>query len=164
MLSKKMLGLLNDQLTREHFSSNLYLQMSGWAATQGLDGCASFLRAHADEERMHMMKIFDFVLECGEQPIVAAMEQPNADYDSVLDVFTRILEHEKHITAKIHELAKTAMADKDFLAFNFLQWYVAEQHEEETLFSAVLDKVNMVGAEGRGLYMLDKDIGRMRHE
>ena len=161
MLSDKMLGLFNDQIGREHFSSNLYLQMSGWAKTQGLDGCAAFLRRHAEEEKMHMMKLFDFVLECGQQPIVEAVEKPESEYASVLEVFEKILDHEKHITGKIHELTDTAMSDKDYLAFNFLQWYVAEQHEEETLFSEVLEKVRMLGTEGRGLYMLDRDIGRI---
>lgn len=164
MLSEKMLGLLNDQIGREHFSSNLYLQMSGWAQTNGLDGCAAFLRRHAREEMMHMLKLFDFVLECGQQPVIEAVERPDAEYDSILDAFEKILAHEQHITSKIHELADTAMADKDYLAFNFLQWYVAEQHEEETLFSQVLDKIRMLGTDGRGLYLLDKEIGRLEVE
>ena len=164
MLSKKMLGLLNDQITREHFSSNLYLQMSGWAQSQGLNGCAGFLRRHAREEMMHMMKLFDFVLECGQQPVVEAMEKPGEKYKDIQVVFETILAHEKEITKKIHELAHTAMADEDYLAFNFLQWYIAEQHEEETLFTEVLDKVKVLGIKGRGLYMLDRHIGMMKAE
>lgn len=159
MLNEKMLGLLNDQITREHFSSNLYLQMSGWAKTQGLDGIAKFLRAHADEEMMHMLKLFDFVCECGNQPIIQNIDKPKAEYDGIEEMFTEILDHEKYITKKIHELTHTAMQDADYLAFNFLQWYVAEQHEEETLFTDILDKIRILGTDGRGLYMLDREIG-----
>ncbi len=148
MLSEKMLGLLNDQITREHFSSNLYLQMSGWAKTQGLNGSAKFLRDHAQEEMSHMMKLFDFVVECGSQPIIEGMDKPKAEYDSIEQIFTEILAHEKEITKRIHELAHTAMQDKDYLAFNFLQWYIAEQHEEETLFSDIMDKIHILGTEG----------------
>ena len=51
--------------------------------------------------------------------------------------------------------------EKDYSAFNFLQWYVAEQHEEEKLFSGILDKLNLLGEDGKGLFLIDKDLGNL---
>lgn len=65
------------------------------------------------------------------------------------------------ITEQINELVDIALNEKDYSTFNFLQWYVAEQHEEEKLFKSILDKIDVINIEGRGLYMIDKEIGSM---
>jgi ferritin len=161
MLSKPMLAKINSQITIEFFSSNLYLQMSSWAAFNNYPGVAAFLHAHAAEEYMHMEKFFDYVNETGSMAIIDAIEKPASEYENLLDMFTKILEHEKFVTSKIYELVDAAFAGKDFGTFNFLQWYVAEQREEETLFTALLDKIKMVGTEKRHLYFIDKEIGKL---
>ncbi|MCZ2996104.1 ferritin-like domain-containing protein, partial [Acinetobacter baumannii] len=77
------------------------------------------------------------------------------------DLFMQTYEHEQLITQKINELADLAMTLKDYSSFNFLQWYVAEQHEEETLFKSVLDKLSLVSNTGNGLFFVDKDLKNM---
>ena len=62
---------------------------------------------------------------------------------------------------EINELAHAAMSSHDYSTFNFLQWYVAEQHEEEKLFKSVLDKLALVGTSGKGLFFIDKDLKKM---
>ena len=70
MLSDKMLKALNEQITLEFYSSNLYLQMSSWCEFNALDGCAKFLKAHAAEEMEHMQRLFTYVNETGGLAIV----------------------------------------------------------------------------------------------
>lgn len=161
MLSKNMIEKMNKQINLEFFSSNLYLQMAAWAEGNGLPGSASFLRTHAAEEMMHMEKLFTYLLETGDMPILGTIEAPPAEYDSLESLFRMILEHEKLVTQKINELAGIAMEEKDFSTFNFLQWYVAEQHEEENLINTILDKFKVIGTEGRGLYMIDQEVAKM---
>jgi ferritin len=158
MISEHLLQKLNEQIGLEFESANIYLQMSSWCAANGLDGCADFLRAHTTEEMGHMTKLFDYVNEIGEMAIIPEIPKPRHEYENVKELFQVTLDHEKFITSKINELVDAALADKDFSTFNFLQWYVAEQHEEEALFKKILDLVEMVGHEGRGLYYLDKEI------
>ena len=158
MISKDLLQKLNEQIGLEFESANIYLQMSAWCAAHGLEGCAGFLREHAQEEMGHMMRLFDYVLETGAMSVIPALPKPRCEFESVGDVFGATYEHEKFITGKINELVATAFSEQDFSTFNFLQWYVAEQHEEEALFKKILDLVDMVGFEGRGLYHLDKEI------
>jgi len=158
MISKDLLQKLNEQIGLEFESANIYLQMSAWCAAHGLEGCASFLRTHTTEEMAHMSRLFDYVNEIGEMAVIPEIPKPRNEYENVRELFATTLDHEKFITKKINDLVDCALSNKDFSTFNFLQWYVSEQHEEEALFKKILDLVDMVGFEGRGLYHLDKEI------
>ncbi len=161
MLSKKMTERLNQQINLEFYSSNLYLQMSAWCEFKALDGCAEFLRVHAEEEMKHMQRLFKYVSDTGELPIIGDIKAPRVNFKDVIDVFKDILKHERHITKEINALADTAFTEKDYSTFNFLQWYVGEQHEEEKLFKSILDKLEMIGTSGNGLYFFDKEIAAL---
>lgn len=159
MLSENITNLLNKQINLEFYSSNLYLQMRSWCDANSLDGCARFLQQHADEEMQHMHRLFNYVNEAGSMSLIGAIDEPKSDFESIKDVFQITYEHECLITKQINKLVKAAYDEADFSTFNFLQWYVAEQHEEEHLFSTVLDKIKMIGIEGKGLYFIDQEIG-----
>lgn len=164
MVSKEMIKKLNDQINVEFFSSNFYLQASSWCKNKALDGCTTFFKAHATEEMMHMQKFFDFVNETGNIAIIGALDAPPTDFKTVKDLFKRSIEHEKFVTSKIQDLAVFAMSKKDYLTYNFLQWFISEQLEEENLFQSVIDKIEMVGDSGKNFYLLDKEIGRLESE
>ena len=163
MLSDNMIKKLNKQINLEFYSSNLYLQQSAWCEFNSLEGCAEFLRVHAEEEMGHMHRLFKYVVDTGALANIGAIEAPKADYKDVIDLFRNILEHEQLITREINGLANFAFEDKDYSTFNFLQWYVGEQHEEEMLFKSILGKLEMIGTKGNGLYFFDKEIGAMHN-
>ena len=161
MLSEKMVTCLNEQINLEFYSSNLYLQMSSWCEAKGLEGCSTFLRSHATEEMTHMQRLFTYVNETGAMAILGQIDAPPTEFQSIVEVFRSTYEHECLVTRKINELADTAFGEKDYSTFNFLQWYVAEQHEEEALFKSILDKIEIIGTDGKGLFFIDQEIGRM---
>lgn len=161
MLSNTMIKKLNDQITLENFSSNIYLQMSAWAEIKGLDGIAAFLRQQAKEELEHMHRLFKYVFETGALPVIGTIKAPPTDFNSVSDVFQQVLAHEKLVTDKINKLMDSALKEKDHSTVNFLQWYVAEQHEEEHTIQQALDKINNIGETGSGVYFIDRAIGGM---
>lgn len=161
MLSESMLARLNAQINLEFYSSNLYLQMSAWASHNGLEGAAAFLKTHAAEEMQHMQKLFDYVLETGGNPILGKIDAPKSDYENLREVFEITLAHEKDITQAINDLVATAFDSKDFSTFNFLQWYVAEQHEEENLFQSVIDKMDLLGDDPKNLFFIDQEIAKL---
>ena len=158
MLSKMIVEKLNQQVSLEYESSNIYFQMSAWCAYNGFDNCANFLREHALQERSHMERIYDYLLDVGEYPKILSLSGPSSEYASLRDIFEKTLEHEKYITSKINELASLSFDSEDFGTFDFLQWYVKEQHEEEKLFKTILDKLSTLGSDPTGLYYLDRDI------
>jgi Ferritin-like protein len=161
MLSTNLLNKLNAQVNLEFYSSNLYLQMSAWCDHKGLVGSAKFLRAHANEEMEHMHKIFDYIQDTGALAELGTIDKPELNAASLKEIFEQTYEHEKFITKQINELVDITLAEKDYSTFNFLQWYVAEQHEEEKLFKSILDKIEIIGLEGRGLFMIDREIGNL---
>ena len=161
MIKQEMAKELNEQINLEFFSSNLYLQMSAWCEDQGFEGAAEFMRKHALEEMDHMNRLFTYVSETGAMPILGSIDAPPHEFESLADVFQQTYEHECMITERINSLAHKAFVSQDYSTFNFLQWYVAEQHEEETLFKSVLDKINLVGQDGHALFFVDKDLAEM---
>ena len=158
MLAKEMVDCLNNQINLEFYSSNLYLQMSAWCEDKGFEGAAAFLKGHAEEEMQHMTKLFNYVSETGALPILGAIDAPPHEFDSLLAMFDEIYQHEQLITQKINQLAHTAFSSQDYSTFNFLQWYVAEQHEEEKLFKGILDKISLVENDNKLLFFIDKDL------
>lgn len=161
MLNKNMVNQLNEQINLEFFSSNLYLQMSAWCENHGYEGSAAFLKDHAAEEMMHMDKLFAYVNETGAIAVLGAIEAPPVEYKSLTDVFEQTYEHEQLITSKINELVALSFELKDFSTFNFLQWYVAEQHEEETLFGGILDKIKLIGDNKKNIFFVDREIKQL---
>ncbi|AGH81878.1 ferritin-like protein [Psychromonas sp. CNPT3] len=161
MLAYTMVEKLNEQINLEFYSSNLYLQMSAWCEDKGFDGAAMMLRAHAGEEMQHMNRLFTYVSETGALPILGAIEAPPHEFNSLKEIFEATYEHECLITRQINALTHVAFSTQDYSTFNFLQWYVAEQHEEEKLFKGILDKISLVGEEGKALFWIDKDLAKL---
>ena len=161
MLTLNILEKMNQQVNLEHFSSNLYLAMSSWCRSRGLEGAAAFLADHSREELQHMYRLFDYINATGSMAIISQIDGPETEFADIKEVFEKTYRHEQFITAKINDLVDLALIQKDYSTFNFLQWYVSEQHEEEALFKGILDKIDLIGMERRGLHLIDREIGRL---
>lgn len=153
---------LNYQISLEAYSSQLYLSMASWAETKGLNGTAQFLYGHSDEERMHMLKLVKFVNERGGHAIIPKLDMPPKEFDSLKKVFELLLQHEQGITNKINELVHVCLQEKDYTTHNFMQWFVAEQLEEEALARTVMDKIELIGDDKGGLYLFDRDLENLQ--
>ncbi|WMY97044.1 MAG: non-heme ferritin [Arsenophonus sp.] len=161
MLQKAMTKKLNEQLNLEFSSANFYLQMSAWCNYKGFEGAAIFLREHSREEMLHMERLFNYLNDTGEMPILGHITAPDKTFFSLKDVFEKIYEHEKKVTNEINILVDFSFKIKDFSTFQFLQWYVAEQHEEEKLFKSVLDKFDLFGEDGKSLFLFDRELKKI---
>ena len=161
MLSKELYEKMNEQMMLEFQSANIYKAMSAWCQAKGYNGAARFLNQHASEEMGHMEKLFKYINETGSQAILTDLKAPENEFASLQEVFEKTYKHEQYITQKIFALADFALESKDFSTFGFLQWYTAEQHEEEALFKSILEKFEIIGTQGRGLFMIDREIGNL---
>jgi len=161
MLTEKLYNKLNEQMMLEFKSANIYKAMSAWCRAKGYNGAARFLNQHASEEMGHMEKLFKYINEAGSQAILTDIKAPESEFASLKEVFEKIYKHEQFITKKIFELVDFALENKDFSTFGFLQWFTTEQHEEEALFKDIIEKFEIIGIEGRGLFMIDREIGNL---
>lgn len=162
MLNKNVEEILNAQVEKEGYSSNLYLAMASWAETKGYEGISKWLYAQAEEEREHMLRIIAYINERGGKATVPAFEKPPVDFPGVKPMFEKVLEHEQYVTASINDIVTVCDQEKDHTTHNWVQWFVTEQIEEEASANNILDKLNMLG-DGP-LYMFDRDIMNMRGE
>lgn len=157
-MNKTIEKLLNDQITLEASSSQVYLAMASWSENKGLNGTAAFLYRHSDEERMHMLKLVKFINERGGTAIIPALTKPKVDFNSMLGIFQSLLAHELEVTASINNVIDVCLSEKDYTTHNFMQWYVAEQLEEEALARNIIDKLKLIGEDTGGLYLFDRDM------
>ena len=162
MLSAKIQEVLNGQIEVEASSSQFYLAMASWAEANGLNGVANFLYAHSDEERQHMLKLVKFINERGGKAVVPQLAKPPEDFESIQTIFQSLYDHEVKVTAEINSVVDLCLQEKDYTTHNFMQWYVAEQIEEEALAADLLDKLKLIGGDNGGLYLFDRDLETMQ--
>lgn len=157
-MTERMTTALNEQINEEMFSSYLYLSMSAYFEDLNLNGFANWMRVQAQEELAHAMKFFDYINERGARINLKNIKEPKMEWAAPLQVAEETLEHEKHITSKINDLINIAIEEKDHATNNFLQWFIAEQVEEESSADEILQQVKMTEGKGAGLFMIDKDL------
>lgn len=161
MLTNEIEKALNAQITVEAESSQVYLSMASWAETQGFEGVSAFMYAHSDEERMHMLKLIKFINERGGHAKISTLKAPPVSFGSIKEMFQNLFDHEVMVSASINELVHITLQERDYATHNFLQWYVAEQIEEEALARNILDKINLIGDDKGGLYLFDNDVKQL---
>lgn len=158
MLSEKMEAALNDQMNWEIYSAHIYLSMSSHFAQEGLGGFAAWMNAQYQEEMFHAMKFFEYINEAGGHAKLGTIDAPAYSWETPLAAFEESLAHEQGVTARINALADMAVEEKNHAVGIFLQWFIAEQVEEEDSVGDIVGKLKLVG-DGGGLFMLDRDLG-----
>jgi len=160
VLSEKMLDALNRQLNAELYSAYLYLSMAAYFESINLKGFANWMKVQAQEEVAHAMRFYSYTSERGGRIKLMAIEQPPAEWDSALDAFETVYNHEVRVTGLINELVDLALEEKDHATYNMLQWFVSEQVEEESSADEIVQKLRLVGDRGSGLFMIDQELGQ----
>lgn len=164
-ISKTLQKALNDQITLEAFSAQIYLMLACWADENQLDGVKDFMMKHSQEERVHMAKIIEYVQERGGTVKIDAIAEPEPK--NILECFQAVLKQEIENTESIYKIVKMSMDEEDWATWNFLQWLVAEQREEEKLALDLLDKVKLAGGANMSdaaRFDLNKTIGNTGQE
>lgn len=158
MLSKTVQKAINEQIKHEFFSSYLYLSMSAYFEGINLPGFASWMRVQSQEEHTHAMKFFDYINDREGSVELQAIDQPPGEFQSPLDVFQQALDHERKVTAAIHQIYALAVRENDYPTQTFLQWFITEQVEEEKNASQVLEHVKLTGGNTAALLILDREL------
>lgn len=158
MLEARIENALNEQISMECTASFVYLSMANWCEQEGLSGCAQFLFLHSEEERNHMLKLIHYINSVDGKAIVPQIQTIKNNWEGIRPLLEEVYEHEKKVTASIHKIVAISQELKDFRTQNFLQWYVDEQLEEETLVKDILDTVRLIGNGPQSLYYINKEL------
>lgn len=161
MISKKVESGLNKQIELEGYASFLYLSMASWCEQGGLEGSAKFMHRQSNEERAHMLRIFNYINEVDGHAITPAINQPPLQFESIRLLFSQVYEHEKKVTASINSLVDMCYEENDYSTLNFLQWYIQEQREEEVLMRTIIDKIKLIGDGPQSLFYIDNEVEKI---
>jgi ferritin len=161
-ISKKMEKELNKQINAELYSAYIYLAMSAWFEASNLSGFAHWMRLQAKEEEEHALKFYHFIFERGGQVELDVIKKPVKVFTSALDIFEKAYEHEKKVTVMINDLVDVARKEKDKATEQFLDWFIAEQVEEEASAEEIVQKLRLLENSSTGLLMLDNKLGERK--
>lgn len=159
MLSQVVQDALNEQINTEFYSSYNYLAMSAFCDRIHFRGCANWLRAQSQEEYSHGMKLYAFLLARHGRVVLRDIKTPRTDYDSIPQVFEQALHQELEVSRRIDSLYELAFREKAFAALVELQWFIAEQVEEERTARDIVSKFELVKNDPSALLDLDRELG-----
>lgn len=155
MISDKLQKEINEQITAEMWSANLYLSMSFFLQKEGLDGCATWLKKQSQEELEHAYDMAAYLIKRGGVAKVDKIDVVPQEWDDAVAVFENVYAHECKVSKLIENLVKVAAEEKDMATQDFLWGYVREQVEEEATAQGLVDKIRIAGKAGL-LYIDDK--------
>ncbi|MGJ4087128.1 ferritin [Corynebacterium macclintockiae] len=158
-INEKFQKQLNEQVTAEHQAALIYTQLAYELDRLSFDGMSSWMKAQADEERVHAQKFAQHLLDRDARVDVETIEMPSLKISTPLDAFEASLEHERKVSALIRDLVKTADEVGDVDSRNLLNFFLEEQIEEEATVSGIIDRIKLVGTDGSGLLRIDAELG-----
>ena len=160
MISKTLEKAINEQINKEMFSAYLYFAMAAYFDNENLEGMAAFMKKQSQEEVGHAMKFYNYVNERGGRVILEALEKPASDFKGPKDIFEQSQKHERFITDSINKIVDLALKENDHATREFLNWFVAEQVEEEATMDKIVSQLKMIGDSGQALIMMDVHLGK----
>ena len=160
MIKVELQNIINDQITAELWSSNLYLQMSYFLKHQGWEGFAHWMLMHSNEERRHATRMADYLIERGGKVKINMVNLVPEGWGSVLEVFEHSYKQECMVSNMIDKIVLHAIEQQDFATENFFRQFVDEQVEEEALFSGIVEKLKAAG--DAGLLFMDAQLGKRK--
>jgi len=158
MIKKAVQDAINEQITKEFYSSYLYLSMAAYYHELNLDGFANWMHVQVQEENFHAMKFFDYLLSRDGEIKLNSIDAPPQKWSSPLEAFEEAYKHEQKVTASINNLADVALKEGDHATTILLQWFITEQVEEESNVKRVVELLKMTGGTGPGLFMIDNEL------
>lgn len=163
MLNKKIVSLMNEQITKEFHSAYLYLDFGNYFESKGLLGLANWFKIQGKEELDHGMLFYQYLQNNGETVKFETVDAPNIILETLIDPLVESLKQERFVTDCINKIYREAELLKDYRSMEFLDWFIKEQGEEETSAQELVSKMELFGEDSGGLYLLDKECGKRQY-
>ena len=145
LISETLNAAINTQIGEELGNSHQYIAIAAYFDSECLKLLAKIYYKQAEEERTHAMKFVQFLLDAGGKVTIPAIPVPRNTFSSPEDAARLAYDAEVGTTDKINSLMALATAEKNYIAMNFLGWYVNEQLEEVSSASTRLTVIKRAG-------------------
>lgn len=156
-ISKKLEKAINEQITAEMWSANLYMAMSFFCEKEGFSGFGNWLKKQSNEEISHAYMMADFLIKRGGTAKMGKIEEVPGTWKKPVDMFKNVYEHECKVSEMINKLLDLSVEENDKAAQDFFWQFVREQVEEEATASDIVSKIEKFGDSA--LFMLDSKLG-----
>ena len=157
-ISQTVEDLLNKQVGYEMGSFYTYHHISNWCGANGYLVAERFFREYAHEEGMHVENMMKYLLDRNCMPITPAMPKMENEYNSLLDVFNKIYEFMKDVTANLRDIYSSAVSDNDYNTSSFVQKYIIDQTEVEATYSNIIARLELLDGNMVGILDLEEDL------
>ena len=162
MISERLSKAINKQLNFELESGYIYKGMEAFFAQKGLWGFENFMKLQAEEEYDHHQRFAEFMYEADQEVEYEELPKPKPHYNSIEEAFQTALDHECEVTAKIEELYEIALEEKDYVAIPTLDWFLAEQVEEEDTFRGIMDTFEFAQGDKQIIFALNQKLAERK--
>lgn len=139
MLDADLRKLLIAQIGNEFAAHALYMGISVYFDRQSLRGWGALFKHQAIEEAQHAQKIMDFLTDNEIDFDLPAVKAVSTRFGTPSSAAQRALKSEKDVAAQFDRMAAVAASAGDHRGFQFLQWFIEEQVEEERMTQSLLD-------------------------
>jgi ferritin len=153
LISKELNAAFNEEIGLELFSSHQYMVMAAWFDELALKKLSELFFKQGEEERTHAMKFIKYVMDAGGKVEIPTVDAPQSTYATVEEAIRASYDWEMEVTRRINALMALAIDQKDYIAQDFLRWFVTEQLEEVSSMDRLLKVVRQAG--DRNLIMLE---------
>lgn len=158
MLNQKITDAINAQINAELWSAYLYLSMAMQFEDKGLAGFANWFKIQFKEEQAHAEIFMNYLNRRGARVVLKPIDAVPTEWECPLCAFKDTLAHEQKVTALINNLYALAEAEHDYATRGMLDWFVAEQVEEEETAQSMIDRLKLIGDNGQALYMMAQEL------
>lgn len=158
MFNQKIEDAINAQINAELWSAYLYLSIASYCHEKGYAGVANWYQVQFKEEQDHAMIFYNYLIDRGGRVVLKPIAEVPTEWKSLLETYEETLKHEKEVTALINNLYSIATQENEYATQSMLKWFIDEQVEEEKNAMDIINNLKMIGDNGYGLYMVDKEL------
>ena len=152
----ELIRAINHHLASEFQASHTYLAMSIWLREKDLAGFSQYMLEKSNEERGHAARMIAYLVDCDAAVELPTIQAPERSWPAVQQLFDQVFEMEKQVTASINRLYSLAEQAGERSASAMLDWFVAEQIQEEAEARFVLKRLRLAGDNAAALLLLDQ--------
>ncbi|MBK1832257.1 ferritin [Verrucomicrobiaceae bacterium R5-34] len=164
MIHEELEAAINEQINQELTASYNYLGMSTYFDVENLDGFANWMMMQSDEEKVHAMRLLQYLQDRGGKVVLNTIPSPETGYSNPLQVFKKALDTEIENTRSINKLYELALKLNDHATKSHLQWFLDEQVEEEKSIEDIIALLDRIGDDSAGLLYLNDKLGSRKAE
>ncbi|UOY92361.1 ferritin [Ectobacillus sp. JY-23] len=161
MPNEQMEQLINNLIQIEHVSSTLYLAMSNYMNKLNFKGMGTWLRLQSEEERLHMLKLMDYLVNRGGTVELKAVPAQPTEYGTPLETFQKVLEHEQFVTNSYRQAYDYVnKMNNDQQTLIIIQEFLKEQVDEEAQSQTIVDRLKLAQNNPAAVLLLDQELGQ----